>query len=124
MPIYEYRCPDCRRTGSRLQKMSDPSRPDCPDCGSEMVKQISRVALLRGEEGRMERLADPGAWGDVDENDPRSLGRMMRRMGQEMGEDLGEEFDEVVSRLEAGDDPESIEADIGPPSGSGGDWLD
>jgi Flp pilus assembly protein TadB len=33
----------------------------------------------------------------------------MRKMGNEMGEDLGEEFDEVVDRLEAGEDPESIE---------------
>ena len=34
-------------------------------------------------------MADPAAFGDLDENDPRSIGRWMRRMSAEMGEDLG-----------------------------------
>ena len=60
----------------------------------------------------MESLSDPSNFGDVDENDPRSIGKFMRRMGNEMGEDMGPEFDEVVGRLESGENPESIEADI------------
>ena len=43
------------------------------------------------------------------EDDPRALGQMMRKMGNEMGEDLGPEFNEVVGRLESGQDPEEIE---------------
>ncbi|MBA3533870.1 MAG: zinc ribbon domain-containing protein [Ardenticatenales bacterium] len=127
MPIYDYQCPSCKKRGSRLQKMSDPSVPDCPRCGTLMQKMISKVAVLLGEEQHMEKMADPAAWGDFDENDPRSLGRMMRRMGQEMGSDeLGDEFREVVERLESGEDPEAIEADL-PNAGGGGrsnDWLD
>ena len=127
MPIYEYQCPGCGRRGSRLQKMSDPSVPDCPRCGAAMKKQISKVALLTSEEARMDRLGDPAEWGDFDENDPRSLGRMMRKMGTEMGEDLGDEFNEVVERLEAGQDPDEIEADmpgLADPAPGGNDWLD
>ena len=60
----------------------------------------------------MDALADPANFGDVDENDPRSVGKFMRRMGNEMGEDMGPEFDEMVGRLEAGENPESIEADL------------
>ena len=60
----------------------------------------------------MESLSDPSNFGDVDENDPRSIGKFMRRMGNEMGEDMGPEFDEMVGRLEAGENPESIEADM------------
>jgi putative FmdB family regulatory protein len=129
MPIYEYRCPACGKRGSRLQKMSDTSVPECPRCGAAMERTISKVAFLAGDEARMEKLADPAQWGDFDENDPRSMGRLMRKMGQEMGEDLGDEFNEVVARLEAGEDPEAIEADIpdlgmGGGSGGGNDWLD
>lgn len=128
MPIYEYGCPACGKRGSRLQKMSDPSVPECPRCGATMRKLVSKVAFLAGEEAQMEKLADPAAWGDFDENDPRSMGRMMRKMGEEMGEDLGDEFREVVERLEAGDDPEAIEADMPGAGGGGGrggsDWLD
>lgn len=126
MPIYEYRCPACGKRGSRLQKMSDPSVPDCPRCGTTMHKLVSKAAVLTSEEARMEKLADPAEWGDFDEDDPRSLGRMMRKMGEEMGEDLGDEFHEVVARLEAGEDPEAIEADLPDLGGGGGgsDWLD
>ena len=60
----------------------------------------------------MDALADPANFGDVNEDDPRSIGKFMRRMGNEMGEDMGPEFDEMVGRLEAGENPESIEADL------------
>ncbi|MDQ4075895.1 MAG: hypothetical protein M3220_06560 [Chloroflexota bacterium] len=94
-----------------------------------MEKMISKVAVLTSEEARLDKLSDPAEWGDFDENDPRSLGRMMRKMGEEMGEDLGDEFNEVVDRLEAGEDPEAIEADmpdmgLGTPPMGGNDWLD
>jgi len=36
----------------------------------------------------------------------------MRQMSEESGEDMGEEFDEVVNRLESGQDPEKIERDL------------
>ena len=48
------------------------------------------------------------------------MARMMKKMGSEMGEDLGPEFDEVVDRLEAGEDPESIDSSLGP-GGAGPD---
>ena len=50
--------------------------------------------------------------GNIDENDPQSMARMMRKMGGEIGEDLGPEFNEVVDRLEAGEDPKSIESSL------------
>jgi hypothetical protein len=45
----------------------------------------------------------------------------MRKMSAEMGEDLGPEFDEVVGRLESGEDPESIEQSMPELMGDGGD---
>ncbi len=53
----------------------------------------------------MESLADPSRMGDVDENDPKSVARMMKRMGKEMGDEFnGPEFDEAVEELESGGD--------------------
>ena len=68
--------------------------------------------MPRSEESRLESMADPTSWGDFDENDPKAMARMMKKMGNEMGEDLGPEFDEVVDRLEAGEDPESIDTSL------------
>ncbi len=73
--------------------------------------------MPRSEESRMESMADPSGWGDLDENDPKSMARMMKKMGTEMGEDLGPEFNEVMDRLEAGEDPESIESSLAPSGG-------
>lgn len=62
-----------------------------------MSRLISRVRVLRSEESRMERLADPSRWGGLDENDPASVARWMKKMSREMGEDLSdEEVDEMV----------------------------
>jgi putative FmdB family regulatory protein len=111
MPIYEYRCRHCgRRTTVFTRSINEQVHAVCEHCGSDDLRRlISRVAVVRSEESRLESLADPSTFGDLDENDPRSLGRFMRRMSQELGEDLGPEFDEVVDRLEAGQSPEEIE---------------
>lgn len=116
MPIYEYRCHDCKRRVSIFWRSfsdleNENAVPHCPRCnGTHLTRLISRVAVVRSEESRLDDLADPGMLADLDENDPQSMARWMRRMSQETGEDLGPEFDEVIDRLEAGENPEDIEA--------------
>ena len=113
MPIYEYRCGDCkRRVSIFFRSFSDTAAsPQCPNCGgANLTRLVSRVATVKSEDARMEALSDPSAFGDVDENDPKSMARFMRKMGDQVGgEDLGPEFSEMVDRLEAGENPEEIE---------------
>ncbi len=80
-----------------------------------MSRLMSRFAMPRSEESRMESLADPSRMGDVDENDPKSVARMMKRMGKEMGDEFsGSEFDEAVEEIESSGDlgDESGEDDV------------
>jgi hypothetical protein len=49
----------------------------------------------------------------IDENDPRAMGRMMRRMSDLTGEKLDGEMEEMVRKLEEGQDPEKIEEEMG-----------
>jgi len=113
VPIYEYFCHDCRRRVSILWRSFSEigaTKPRCPRCGGgNLTRLISRVAVVRSEESRLEDLADPSTLAGLDENDPKSIARWMRRMSQELGEDLGPEFEEVIDRLEAGQSPEEIE---------------
>lgn len=113
MPIYEYRCADCRGRVSvwwRTFSTAETGVAVCPRCGgTELSRLISRVAVLRSEESRLDNMADPSAFGDLDEDDPRSMGRWMRRMSEEMGEPMDAEFSEVIGRLESGESPEEIE---------------
>ena len=98
MPIYEYQCHGCRRRVSLLiLAPSTAPSPRCPHCGSDaLTRLMSRFATIKSEDDRLESLADPSNFGDVDENDPKSVARYMKKMGQELGEDLGEDFDEAV----------------------------
>jgi putative FmdB family regulatory protein len=133
MPIYEYRCEACGRRFSVFWRNFSDVKEDkivCKRCGSDEVgRLVSKVRVVRSEESRMEDLADPSAWGDLDENDPKSMGKFMRKMVNELGDeagDLGPEFEEVIDRLESGQDPEEIEkqmpdllGDEGPMGGGG-----
>lgn len=104
--------------------MSGSFEPRCSRCGSlDLTRLVSRVAVMKSEESRLESLADPSSFGDLDENDPRSVARFMRNMSSEMGEDLGDEFNEVVDRLESGEDPEAIEESMPDLAGEAGDDL-
>lgn len=130
MPIYEYGCYECRKRVNvffRSFSEVETREPRCPRCGGTHLKRlISKVAFVRSEESRLENLADPGSLSGLDENDPKSIARWMKKMSSEMGEDLGPEFTEVVDRLEAGEDPESIEQSMPELGGMGGasdDWV-
>ncbi len=98
MPIYEYRCEDCGRISEFLLiKTDEIFVPQCKRCKSKkMSRVLSKVKVIRSEESRMESLADPSKWGDLDERDPKSMAKWMKRMGKELGEDMDEGVDEMV----------------------------
>ena len=108
MPIYEYRCGGCHRRVSLLVRgFVDPPSKACPECGSgELSRLISRVAILKSDESRLEELSDPSSWGGSDDKDPKVMADMMRQMEDSMGEEMGPEFGEIVDRMESGDMPE------------------
>lgn len=102
MPIYEYQCQECGGYSTFLVLKVEGFEPVCKKCGGKRItKLISRVAFLRSDEDRMERLADPSRFGGLDENDPASMARFMKRMGKEMGEDMGDDLDQVVEEAMA-----------------------
>ncbi len=99
MPIYEYRCEDCGRVSEFLLIKTDENfGPQCKRCKSKkMSRVLSKVRGMRSEGSRMESLADPSKWGDLDERDPKSMAKWMKRMGKEVGEDM-EGMDEEVDQ--------------------------
>lgn len=106
MPIYEYECEKCHRRSSILtMRVSEKVDAVCKHCGSTRLSRLmSRFAMPKSEEARMEALSDPSAFGDLDENDPKSVARMMRKLGKEMGDEIGgPEMDEAIEQMERGD---------------------
>jgi putative FmdB family regulatory protein len=118
MPSYDFRCKSCKQDFTLdYSSIAEAGQDDprCPYCQSaELSRLIRRVAVMSGEESRIERLSDPSRLAGLDENDPRAMGRLMRDMANELGEDAGPEMHEVIERLESGENPETIEQNISP----------
>jgi putative FmdB family regulatory protein len=110
VPIYEYECHDCRRRVSLLViAPSTAPAPRCPRCGGDDLSRLmSRFATVKSEDARLDALADNASFGDLDENDPRSMARFMKKMGKEFGDELGDDFDSAVDEAmtEAGGEDE------------------
>lgn len=138
MPIYEFACPKCRVVFNFLSKRITPDRlPTCPRCGNKkMVKQMSRFAMSRGlkepdastdgDDGGepMPDMDDPRVMRamselerdmeHMDENNPKHMAHMMKKMKDIMPPgSVPKELDIAIKRLEAGEDPEKIEEEMG-----------
>ena len=109
MPIYEYQCDACRkRTTLLILSVSSPEPARCQHCGSDrLTRLMSRIATPKSEEARMESLADPSSFGDLDESDPKSMARFMKKMARETGEDFDEGMMEEMDQAAegTGDEP-------------------
>ncbi len=130
MPIYEFYCDSCNVIFNFFSPRIDTtSRPECPRCGKpELSRQVSKFATLKSgskEEGddalagldetKMEqafeslmREAD-----GINEDDPRQMAGLMRKFTSQTGINLGDAMEEAISRMEAGEDPEQIEQEMG-----------
>jgi putative FmdB family regulatory protein len=117
VPLYEYRCSACGKRQTVLTlRVGEQVDLRCVRCQSPTLDRLmSRFAMVRSEDQRMESLADPTHFADLDEHDPKSMARWMKRVGREMGDELGgAELDEMVDQIEggAGDDGGSGDDDV------------
>ncbi len=139
MPIYEYLCDKCNRVFNFMARNyaeTQTKQPICPKCGSASLKKMmSRFAVTSaanksgapnseaGTDGGDDGFDDPRVEREmmklmnqaesIDENDPRQLGHLMRKMSEITGEKMAPEMAEAIRRLEKGEDPEKIEAEMG-----------
>lgn len=137
MPIYEFACDRCRKIYQFFFRSAAGSRkPSCPDCQRKGMRRLmSGFAVKKrtaGEGGadaepdldpvRMERAMAKleRQMEGLDENNPREMGRFMRHMMKETGMELDAEMETAIRRLEAGEDPDRIEEDMGDVLSDGG----
>lgn len=129
MPIYEFYCPDCHTVFNFLARRPTTKRPDCPRCARpRLERRASAFAISRGrpepapgagagepDEARMESaLAEMAASaGHIDESDPRQMAGFMRSFFERTGMPMGPGVEEAMRRMEAGEDPDRIEEELG-----------
>jgi len=114
MPIYEYRCLNCRRCSTLLILKPQQTAVSCKHCnGTKLERIMSRFAAPKSEEARLESLVNPSKFSDLDEHDPKSMARFMKKMGREMGEDLGDDFGEAMEGMEGDGEVDPSISDVG-----------
>jgi putative FmdB family regulatory protein len=130
MPIYEYYCKSCHTVFNFFARSSRAyDAPACPNCNRKpLEKKISRFAISRGmqensvpdalsemDEGRMDSamMAMAARLESVDESDPRAMASAMRELFQSTGMQPNETIQEAMRRMEAGEDPDKVEEEMG-----------
>ncbi|MHB8791517.1 MAG: FmdB family zinc ribbon protein [Desulfobulbaceae bacterium] len=130
MPIYEFFCQDCNTIFNFFSsRINTDKQPDCPRCGRKKIQRIPSTFATIGkarEEGESDALAgldeakmEQAMAGlmreaeNINEDDPRQMAGLMRKFSEKTGISLGDHMEEALSRLEAGEDPDAVEREMG-----------
>lgn len=128
MPIYEFTCERCRTIFSFLaRRAGTPACPLCPRCGRTLSREVSLFAATRGgareEEAGGEGPDDPRMDAamagmaekleGIDDSDPAAAAKVMRQFAAESGVRFNRSIEDALARMEAGEDPEALESELG-----------
>lgn len=128
MPIYEFYCQDCNTIFNFFsRRINTVAQPDCPKCNRTLQRQMSIFSTVgkdkeSGDDGipdideeKVERVLSELAHEveNIKEDDPKQMARVMRKFSEKSGLHLGDGMEEAMARLEAGEDPEQIEQEMG-----------
>ena len=130
MPIYEFYCSHCHTVFNFFARRPDTTKqPACPKCQRpKLQRRVSRFAISKGraESGEDDLPADmdedamEAAMSElmneaegINEDDPRQMARMMRKLFKKTGMQPGESMEEAMRRLEAGEDPDKLDEEMG-----------
>ena len=135
VPIYEFFSPDSGKVYSFLAKsiVYADCIPRCPDDPEyRMQRVISGFSIggaTKGLEGEgsgfggegddprmvsaLEEMEREVSQMDEENPDPRQIGRLVRRISELSGEKVPESVEEMIKRLEGGEDPEKLEEEFG-----------
>ncbi len=80
---------------------------------SKMQAKMANARII--DESKMEKAFEGllREAGNLNEEDPRQMASLMRRFSDKTGLSLGDKMEEALSRLESGEDPDSIEQEMG-----------
>jgi putative FmdB family regulatory protein len=129
MPIYEFYCDDCNTIFNFFSRsVNTTKKPKCPKCRAKTLsRQMSAFAVtgrakegsdtddLPFDESKMEKAMQmlAGEADRINEDDPRQAADLMRKLSQMTGLELGPGMNEALRRMEAGEDPDQIESEMG-----------
>ncbi len=110
MPIYEFRCDECRKITNHFSRKPDPkATAACEHCGSESTQRlVSSFARTYSREDVLERYGDPATDDKADLKDPRQIGSWVEKRFDEYGVDMPESAREMIDAAREGDLPDPV----------------
>ncbi|MBN1309714.1 MAG: zinc ribbon domain-containing protein [Chitinispirillaceae bacterium] len=135
MPMYEFYCSSCNTIFTFFSRAINTEKiPPCPKNDSHALKRmVSRFAVtgtskakregdgddtmpdLPIDESRLEKAMESlsAEAENINEDDPRQAANLMRKLTDMTGLRLGDKMEDALSRMEAGEDPDAIERELG-----------
>lgn len=128
MPIYEFYCSNCHTIYKfHSSRVNTDKVPSCPECDKEKLeRQISTFSVISDteknqemdipvDESKLEKammsLANEAE--DINEENPKDMARLIRKFSEKADLEFKDGMKEALGRLEAGEDPEKIEEEMG-----------
>jgi putative FmdB family regulatory protein len=104
MPIYEFRCNQCKREFTQLfLNLMEASKVLCKFCNSrELTKLLSAFSVHQTEESRLTNFDSSKRRGNDFYKDSRNIGLWAKNRMKELGVDLGPKMEEIVERGRTG----------------------
>lgn len=130
MPIYEFFCPECNTVFKFFSRsVNTKEEPPCPRCQKNILeRQVSIFAAPGGvkesddpldnlpiDESKMESAMGKlvGEAENINEEDPRQAAKLMQKFSDMTGLKYNDSIQEALGRMEAGEDMENIESQMG-----------
>lgn len=129
MPIYEFYCDRCNTIFNFFSRtINTTKQPDCPKCSAPNLERRMSAFAVTGrakepgdvddlpiDESKMEHAMQmlAGEAERINEDDPRQAADLMRKLTDMTGLELGPGMQEALRRMEKGEDPDQIEAEMG-----------
>jgi putative FmdB family regulatory protein len=129
MPIYEFFCQDCNVIFNFFSKtINTTTCPVCPRCKHRRLSRKLSLFTVTGrakenddmdnlpfDDAKMEKALQALAKeaDSINEEDPRQAARLMRKLSDMTGLEMGAGMSEALERMEKGEDPDQLEAEMG-----------
>ena len=110
MPIYEYRCGQCRTISAIfVRSMNSPVAPVCDACGSDDVERRMSTFAMGKTTGNLHEASPIGSSSRDYYSDPRNIGRHVEESFTRHGVEMPDTVRESIASARSGEAPKGLD---------------
>ena len=110
MPIYEYRCLQCRQVSSIfVRSINAPLMPACQTCGSDDLQRRMSTFAMGKTTGEVHNAHPMGSNSRDYYSDPRNIGRHVEESFARHGVDMPDSVRDSIDSARSGEPPKGLD---------------